>query len=234
MAGEPKTKSKPAAIPAFTTVQVETMLRAAGAHEPWAQPEGCASLADLLTSIAQEAARPAPDGIYLAMARRARDASAELQRTIQVMLPIYERTPQAGDLTALLEWDYERAKKLRALSAALDALEGEPLPIPFRNKKPNALLKLAMPGAGRRRRPAYARWASWASILFREYRETVGSGSRTRNGPAARFIADALNQVGFSGFGPVNTNATDPMLQRKRGKKPITPGAVEGALSRPA
>ncbi|MGI4939345.1 MAG: hypothetical protein ACRYHQ_02030 [Janthinobacterium lividum] len=212
----------------FTVAQVETMLRAAGAREPWLQPRQCESLRLQLNQIAREAAGPDPIADFNLLGRRAHDAAADLRRIVERFLPIYEAPPQEGDLIHFVEFRHKHAKKLRTLIAALDALDGEP--IRYRIQKPNALFLISQLS---RRRPTHARWAPHAKALFYSYGNMVGSGTKSRNGPAARFIADALNRAGFAGFGPVDSDASDPALKRKRSRKPITAAAVEGALRRP-
>lgn len=204
------------------------MLRAAGAPEPWLQPKHCVSISLELNLMAREAAKPNSSAGYAILGRRASDAAADLHRIVKGFLLAYEAHPRVGDSSWYVEHRHQHAEKLRALIMALDALDGEP--IPYRTPKPNRLFPVRQLS---RRRPTHARWAPDAEVLFSCYRGVVGSGTNSRNGPAARFIADALNQAGFTGFGPVNPDASDPALKRKRSRKPITAAAVEGALRRP-
>lgn len=134
---------------------------------------------------------------------------------------MYEQGPQEGDMVQIQEWRNAHGHKLRALEAALEALAADPFPPWWVG------LGVKTGGAAR------VRWGLAARSLAWWYRHIVGGkGSTTRNGPAVRFITEALNRTGFQGFGVIDPDAENPSLKRKRGVKAITPAAVEGLLRR--
>jgi hypothetical protein len=171
----------------FSAASVAEMLRRCGAPEPWARPDLCAVLAELMTSASSLLADNPTFRSNLRPHTEAWKAARRLQKLLPVLalreLDYLESPPLLGGPVATDEskLQHERTQRFLTMCQLLQLLK---LIFPRSPVPPKRIADIVFG------------WHFHASLLFGGYRRLVGSGSPTKNGPAVRFVAMALCAVG--------------------------------------
>jgi hypothetical protein len=154
-----------------------TLLRDAGAREPWANAEAPEKFAEAITFRFPDPVKPARSGF-----RRAQDAIDELRRTLPEIIGSYESMSLAISMNERLPPERQTAA-VESLSSELAVLENLQRALP---SKP--IFESKSPVRG---------WRHDAARLFGLYCAFVDTTSgMSADGPAVRFITSALGKMG--------------------------------------
>jgi hypothetical protein len=184
----------------ITSEDVVSILKEAGAKEPWADLSLCSELAETLNALAglvqyaRENKRP--------VLRRAQEAIDELRRVLPEVIAMEVVMP---GFFGLSDPEYEQISqdRLRRLVHLDKALE-QMFDLVFR--LPNGRIWEGLPG----------HWHQRAGVIFDYYLRIVGPSGISREGPGVRFVRLALERIGDAGPGRAEHAAIEEALLKYR------------------